>query len=370
MKLETRLREFEQESAQAMERELAVMNRSAQLDARESELNKRQPAGSESSPDLESLQAAVEAERTAWDRERRQLTSDKTAAETALKQAERRAKSLEAEYRELSQRQKFLERDRENLRRQKDETVIVSTTSPDFDKIDEPAAPTRAMPGQQTPTAAAPPVAPANRPAVPAAASHGHVDDATDSDSVAAYMQRLMARNRQGNEGEARWTASEKPKPAITAPVAAPEEPLEAAPAPQFVETPSPTIVPTPLPGPSHTQDKATVRADLDSLRNIANSAARSAIAQYTTKSTREKLFFRGLLLTLSLVAAVVLLTSSIWGDGGYLAIGWCALVTSGALCADILLRAKAMRSDRRRPAAPAKRQSEGNPVENDKSPR
>jgi hypothetical protein len=124
------------------------------------------------------------------------------------------------------------------------------------------------------------------------------------------------------------------------------------------------------LPGPSHTQDKATVRADLDSLRNIANSAARSAIAQYTTKSTREKLFFRGLLLTLSLVAAVVLLTSSIWGDGGYLGIGWCALVASGALCADIVLRAKAMRLNRPRPAVTAKRSSEGNPVESDKSPR
>ena len=92
---------------------------------------------------------------------------------------------------------------------------------------------------------------------------------------------------------------------------------------------------------------------------------------QYTTKSTREKLFFRGLLLTLSLVAAVVLLTSSIWGDGGYLGIGWCALVASGALCADIVLRAKKMRSNRPRPLlAPAKRVSEGNPVESDNSPR
>ena len=63
----------------------------------------------------------------------------------------------------------------------------------------------------------------------------------------------------------------------------------------------------SPLPGPSHTQDKATVRADLDSLRNIANSAARSAIAKYTSKSTREKILFRTLLLTIAFVLAATL---------------------------------------------------------------
>ena len=76
------------------------------------------------------------------------------------------------------------------------------------------------------------------------------------------------------------------------------------------------------------------------------------------------------LLLTLSVLSAAVLLTLSICGMGDYMSIGWCALVASGALGADILLKAKSMRPSRTRAAAPVKRPSEDNTAENDKSSR
>ena len=122
------------------------------------------------------------------------------------------------------------------------------------------------------------------------------------------------------------------------------------------------------MPGPSHQQDKATVRADLDSLRNIANSAARSAIAKYTSKSTREKILFRTLLLTISFVLAAVLLTSTMWGAGNYMGIGWSAVAACGALGIDILLRSSTLLRRRAEGAASSKRAAKIDEPETDKT--
>jgi hypothetical protein len=187
-------------------------------------------------------------------------------------------------------------------------------------------------------------------------------------------MQRLLARNKKSNTDGGVFVIPEKrtaspaaaPAPAETA-AEEPRETIAAAVVQPVRPQPAASV---PLPAPSHTQDKATVRADLDSLRNIANSAARSAIAHYTTKSTREKIFFRMLLLTISVLVAAVLLLSSLWGYGDHFATGWCALVASGALGADILLHTRSMRSQRSRALAPAKRTPEGDAGETDNSSR
>ena len=115
----------------------------------------------------------------------------------------------------------------------------------------------------------------------------------------------------------------------------------------------------SPLPGPSHTQDKATVRADLDSLRNIANSAARSAIAKYTSKSTRKKILFRTLLLTIAFVLAATLMSSSLWAHGRYVYIGWLAVASCAALGIDIFLRTTFLRARKSKSSAPMKRSDE-----------
>ena len=179
-----------------------------------------------------------------------------------------------------------------------------------------------------------------------------HLEDATDKDSVAAYMERLLARSRQTTtDGEVCWLPESQDSPAALPMTGA--EPQQAGGSPLKRQ---PDSAPTPLPGPSHHQDKATVRADLDSLRGIANSAARSAIAKYTTKSTREKILFRTLLLTIAFVLAAVLLTSSMWGAGKYVNLGWCAVAACGALGIDILLRTSSLRTRRSKAAAPSKR--------------
>jgi hypothetical protein len=181
------------------------------------------------------------------------------------------------------------------------------------------------------------------KPASAAAAANQplHLDDANNTDSVAAYMERLLARTRQPKtDGEVCWIPEPKPSPPVTVSIAAASNlsdgPQEMTDSQADRQLRSEQI---PLPGPSHQQDKASVRADLDSLRNIANSAARSAIAKYTTKSTREKILFRSLLFTISFVLAAVLLTSTMWGSGDYVQIGWSAVAACGALGLDILLR-------------------------------
>jgi hypothetical protein len=75
----------------------------------------------------------------------------------------------------------------------------------------------------------------------------------------------------------------------------------------------------------------------LDSLRNVANTAARSAIAKYSSRASRERLLYRSLLTTLSVLITVALLTSGFWGDGDYVIYGWLAAAASAALGIDVL---------------------------------
>jgi hypothetical protein len=90
---------------------------------------------------------------------------------------------------------------------------------------------------------------------------------------------------------------------------------------------------------PSHKHDKAAARANLDNLRSVANTAARSAIANYTSRATREKMLFRGLLLAIGLALGAVLLTSAMWGKGRYVILGWVSLASCAALGADLVGR-------------------------------
>jgi hypothetical protein len=169
--------------------------------------------------------------------------------------------------------------------------------------------------------------------------------------SVEAYMQQLLARSRRSANADAPWTAAPTRGTGVdpraderdTASVN-----LEATNESARGESGTPVpVVPLPLPEPSHRQDKASARADLDSLRNVANTAARSAIAKYSTRATRERLLYRSLLTTLSILIAVALLTSGLWGDGDYVTYGWLAAAASAALGIDVLRASGKMRLGR-----------------------
>jgi hypothetical protein len=176
-------------------------------------------------------------------------------------------------------------------------------------------------------------------------------------------MQQLLARSRRSATPDAFWVA---PPTAGTTVNPQPEKPE-----PVSSTTATPVHAgPLPLPEPSHRQDKASVRADLDSLRNVANTAARTAIAKYSSRASREKVLYRGLLATLSLLVTAVLLSSVFWSDGSYLNVGWLAAAASIALGLDVLRASGKLRSLRSEPkqvlaptkAAPTQSPSVSNP--------
>jgi hypothetical protein len=275
--------------------------------------------------------------------------------------------TLERKLRQLEERHRESERECESLREQL-QTVRTqaSTDGPAAPSADKPARPTQtpivselfsrrrnpreraagsetqsshasANPGdvasQQSPSAEQA-TSPAQK---PAQASHG-----AETESVESYMERLLARSRKSGGIDAPWLqapargtvvdARREERGADDADVA--ERPVVAAPAPAL-----------PLPEPSHRQDKASVRADLDSLRNVANTAARSAIAKYSSRATREKLLYRSLLTTLAVLITLVLLSSMFWGDGSYVNLGWLGAAASAAMGFDVLRTSGKLRS-------------------------
>lgn len=157
-----------------------------------------------------------------------------------------------------------------------------------------------------------------------------------EEDSIAAYMERLLARNRMGSHsGEAAANPS-APKPAVVAhPTAAPlptEMTVTSVPSESDagdVETAS--VAPLPLPEPRQRVDKDEVRAALQSFRKVANHSARSAIAKHSSKALRGEVSTQGVLAGLAGIAAGAYLLPPLWGGtmqplpgaGCLLAAGW-----------------------------------------------
>lgn len=114
--------------------------------------------------------------------------------------------------------------------------------------------------------------APAPQPSAPAEA-HG--------DSIAAYMERLLARSRTSTP------KSESPptEPARRRrPAAETEEPAAAAPP---VPPPPPLEMPAAPPKSIAPEEKVALRANIDSFRELANASARSAVAKHESKKLR-----------------------------------------------------------------------------------
>jgi hypothetical protein len=140
---------------------------------------------------------------------------------------------------------------------------------------------------------APPPVAPAPTPTPLPASSH------TEEDSIASYMERMLARNRQRvGEGPSEFAMME-PEPTPEA------EPMSAEP-----------VAPPPLEPllPRPKVDHEATRATLESFRDVANRSARSALAEYTFKTTKTELAVQTTLMLLSGSGAVLLLTAPLRG--------------------------------------------------------
>ena len=103
-------------------------------------------------------------------------------------------------------------------------------------------------------------------------------------------------------------------------------------------ESPPPEKPITDPPQPRHQQNKEAARADLNSLREVANLSARSAIATHTGKQLRGKALIKCILSAVAFGVGAVLLTGNIWGSRSYTAYGFAALAIGGIMGLDLLL--------------------------------
>lgn len=153
----------------------------------------------------------------------------------------------------------------------------------------------------------------------PELATEPEAEGSHEDDSVQAYMERLLARNRRDGAPAATYAAP-APKPA---------EP-ERAPAPEpIAEEPIDSMEPVGTPEPKHRQDHAAVRANIDSLREVANLSARTAIASYTWKQLKGTILAKGMLFLVFAGLAVVLLSSPWWSVRTYGISGFVALAAA-----------------------------------------
>jgi hypothetical protein len=140
--------------------------------------------------------------------------------------------------------------------------------------------------------ASPPPVEPTSAPKAP---------ELSEEDSITAYMERMLARNRQrtGESGDVFVAEPEPIAAAVAEPVAAP------------IETSAPALPPPP---PRMKVDIEATRAELQSFREVANRSARSALAVHSLKTTKTELFIRSSLLLASSGGATMLLTAQLRG--------------------------------------------------------
>jgi hypothetical protein len=181
--------------------------------------------------------------------------------------------------------------------------------------------------------------------------------DADDRDSVAAYMEQLLARSRNWKDGQsssmpwqppARETRPTTAAPATSVaknPVVQPAAPVE-----RVVE-PAKPLVPLEELGPSHRQDKDAVRAHLASMREVANLTARTAIARHTWRKHRSMLAVKFTLAAVSFAFAFVLGVTGLFGGGSYGIYVWSSIAVGCVMVLELgrtmmqLRRAKSRKS-------------------------
>lgn len=158
----------------------------------------------------------------------------------------------------------------------------------------------------------------------------------TDPDSISSYMERLLARSRRDASA-----ASEKPESASAgnhgsahrssapaAPIAYRQEPVPAPVSAGAASEPQASPELPPSPRPRH--NVLEMRADISSLREVANFSARSAVAKHTWKKERRTMQVQLVLTAASLGYAGVLFGGAL--PGAPTSYGWAATCIGGLM--------------------------------------
>ncbi len=155
----------------------------------------------------------------------------------------------------------------------------------------------------------------------------------SEEDTIAAYMERLLARNRMSS------LESAGPDSAARTPTAPPVEPVRPLPLPEPLAADDDTVPESNVAEPAPDQpllesrpriDKDEVRAALQSFRQVANLSARSAIAQHSTKTLRGEIAVQGTLAGLAAIAAGAYWCGPLWGSAAQPLQGSGCLIAAG----------------------------------------
>ncbi|MCA9038754.1 MAG: FHA domain-containing protein [Planctomycetaceae bacterium] len=136
-----------------------------------------------------------------------------------------------------------------------------------------------------------------------------------DEDSIEAYMRRLIARTKRGTAGE-EFEASKTKSSFLNKPLptAAPK-PKEIAPEQSVSAEPEPPSRPV---RERAKIDANEVRANLNTLREVANANARTALATHSTKQLRETLMLKLIVTVVAMVITAIFAFSGLWSEESY----------------------------------------------------
>jgi hypothetical protein len=164
------------------------------------------------------------------------------------------------------------------------------------------------------------------------------LEDAENPDSVAAYMEQLLARSRQGS-ASAGYSPAKKPVEPPKQPSVTYNTRAEVDEKPAFDEQASTMAepeAPVPAPRPRRPHDKDALRANLDSMRHVANMSARSALEKHARKRVRGMVAVKSLLAISSFAIGLAIFAAPVLGLRSSPATGWSAIVVGAIVLADM----------------------------------
>jgi hypothetical protein len=148
-------------------------------------------------------------------------------------------------------------------------------------------------------------------------------EPAAEEDSIASYMERLLARNR--NPGKGSPPAGDlKPTPSDS-PVSRPVPVLQATVVPS-AESSTAGVEQEPVARPRRAVDREQLRAGHRVFREVANISARSAVARSLWKRSRTELSIRAMITAFAFVFSILVFTQVIGGSGLFSLGGWTSL--------------------------------------------
>ncbi|MBT6487248.1 MAG: hypothetical protein HOK71_21575, partial [Planctomycetaceae bacterium] len=172
--------------------------------------------------------------------------------------------------------------------------------------------------------------------------SEESADSATEGesgkdDSISTYMEELLARSRKSSGATAPVAKQPEAQPVNECHETQPVDPQESATIEGNATERPPRNIPLGEIAPAHSLDKDATRADMRSLRELANLSARTALATHATKEMRGKMFVSSLLTVVAFTVAAVLFTGKLWGPMSYEATGWAAALVGVIMAAELM---------------------------------